>query len=117
MEGNVKHRRRPSRLAHLPRLVVPLGLGLALCACVVGFLHFTRITLDKQAHFAPGSEHPADGYAVGCLFLGMVALGGLLLNLRDPPAMRWRRVKRIRTAKAPVKRAKRARRSGTIGLP
>lgn len=113
----MKHRHRPPRqISELSRFVVPLGLGLALAFCVVGFVHFSLITLDKQAHFAPGSEHPYDGYAVGCLFVGLVALAGLILNLRDAPSMRWRRARQVVRPFGPRRRAKRARRSGTIGL-
>ncbi len=97
-------------LAHL----VPIsafGLGLALC--LAGFVHFTAVALYKQAHFAPEAMHPDDGYAAGCLFLGMALGAGLLLALREPPPMRWRRV---RGTFHPGARAK-ARRSGTITPP
>ncbi len=108
-------RRPPRRLSDLPRLVVPGGAGLALALCVWGFVHFTRIALFKQAHFAPDSIHPDDGYAAGCLFLGMTALAFLLLSLRDPPPMHWRKPRRnSRPRIAPRKPAKPARRSGTI---
>ena len=108
-------RRPPRRLSDLPRLVVPAGAGLALALCVWGFVHFTRIALYKQAHFAPDSVHPDDGYAAGCLFLGMTALAFLLLSLRDPPPMRWRKPRRgTRRRIAHRKPAKPARRSGTI---
>jgi hypothetical protein len=108
-------RRPPRRLSDLPRLVVPVGAGVTLLLSVWGFVYFTGITLYKQAHFAPGMEHPDDAYAAGCLFLGMGALALVLLSLRDPPPMRWRRprqsdVRRI----ARQKRAKPASPSGTI---
>ena len=113
-----KPRRKPPRTVFLPRLVVPGGMGLLLTLCAFGFVYFTRITLDKQAHFAPDSAHPWDGYAAACLFLGLLALAGLLLSLRDPPPMRWRRAprgpgswSRSRAARG----AKRRRGSGTIG--
>ena len=109
-----KSRRKPPRVLSLPRLVVPLGLGAALTLSIVGFVYFTRITLEKQAHFAPEFAHPWDGYAALCLFLGMAATAGLLLNKRDPPPMRWRR----RPARSLRKTsAKRRRRSGTMHIP
>ena len=117
-----KSRRRPPRqVSDLSRLVVPVGAGLALVACVFGFVHFTQTALYAQAHFAPGAEHPDDGYAVGLLFLGMAALATLLLSLREPPPMRWRRARSAppRRNGSSVRargRAKRARR-GTILLP
>ena len=109
-----KRRRPPRVIFDLPRLVVPLGLGLALLLCAVGFVRYSLIALYQQAHFAPDSVHPYDGYAVGCLFLGMMALAGILLSLREPPPMRWRRARRIRSPLKRRMRAKRARRSGTI---
>lgn len=111
-----KPRRRPARrLSDLPRLVVPVGAGVTLLLSAWGFVHFTRIALYKQAHFAPDSVHPDDGYAAFCLFLGMAALAFLLLSLRDPPPMRWRRPRRSPVQRiARQKRAKPARRSGTI---
>lgn len=112
-----KSRRRPPRSwSDLPRLVVPLGAGLTLLVCLLGFVHFTRIALFKEAHFAPDSAHPADGYAVGCLFVGMAALAAFLLGLREPRPMRWRRPKRIRGAKRGRGKPKRAHRSGTMTL-
>jgi len=108
-----KSRRKPPRVVSLPQLVVPIGLGLILALSIIGFVHFTQITLDKEAHFAPEYAHPWDGYAALCLFLGMAATAGLLLNKRDPPPMRWRRGRVLIQAK---KRAKR-RRAGTIPLP
>ena len=108
-------RRPPRRLSDLPRLVVPAGAALALALSVWGFVHFTRIALFKQAHFAPDSVHPDDGYAAAFLFLGMTALAFLLLSLRDPPPMRWRKARRgTRRRIARRKPAKPARRSGTI---
>jgi hypothetical protein len=107
-------RRPPRRLSDLSRLVVPLGAGLALLLSLWGFVHFTRIALYKQAHFAPDSVHPDDGYAAFCLFLGMAALAFLLLSLRDPPPMRWRRRRRIQRPERAKAKPKRARRSGTI---
>ena len=111
-------RRSPRRLSDLPRFVVPVGAGLTLALSAWGFVYFTRITLYKQAHFAPGMEHPEDGYAAGCLFFGMAALAFLLLSLRDPPPMRWRRPRHRRKPTPRIARqgrAKPARRSGTIG--
>jgi len=116
-----KPRRRPTRrLSDLPRLVVPGAASLALAFCVWGFVHFTRIALFKQAHFAPDSVHPDDGYAAGCLFLGMTALAFLLLSLRDPPPMHWRKPRRRAHRQTARRRnvrpgpSKPARRSGTI---
>lgn len=106
--------RPPRRLFDLSRFVVPVGLGLALVVCAVSFVRYSLIALYQQAHFAPDSVHPYDGYAVGCLFGGMLALAGILLSLREPPPMRWRKVRRIRRAFGRRKGAKRARRSGTI---
>ncbi len=108
-------RRPPRRLSDLPRLVVPVGAGVTLLLSAWGFVHFTRIALYKQAHFAPDSVHPDDGYAAVCLFLGMTALAFLLLSLRDPPPMRWRRPRRGAVRRiARRKRAKPASPSGTI---
>ncbi len=109
-----KSRRKPPRVLSLPRLTVSLGLGLVLALSTFGFVHFTGITLEKQAHFAPDSAHPWDGYAAVCLFLAMAATAVLLLNKRDPAPMRWRRG---RTRNLRPTRAKRRRRSGTIPLP
>ncbi len=118
----MKSRRKPPRvplspsLLLSPRLVVSLGLGAALALSIVGFVYFTKITLEKQAHFAPGSAHPWDGYAALCLFTAMAATALLLLNKRDPPPMRWRRGRVPAQAAMRRKQAKR-RRAGTIPLP
>ena len=110
-----KPRRRPPRqLSDLSRLVVPVGAGLTLLVCTWGFVHFTAIALYKQAHFAPGAEHPDDGYAAFSLFLGMIALAALLLSLREPPPMRWRKPARTLGERRPKPRRKPRRRSGTI---
>ena len=106
-----KSRRKPPRVVSWPRLVVPIGLSLILAVSIFGFVHFTQITLYQQAHFAPDSAHPWDGYAAGCLFLAMAAVAGLLLNKRDPAPMRWRRG---RVANPAQKRAKPRLGSGTI---
>ena len=112
----LKSRRKPPRVVSLPGLVVPVGLSLILALSVVGFVHFTQITLEKQAHFAPEYAHPWDGYAALCLFLAMAATALLLLNKRDPPPMRWRRGRVPNRFPKPQKQAKR-RRAGTISLP
>jgi len=115
-----KRRHKPLRqVSDLSRLVVPVGASLTVILCVVGFIHFTQIALYQQAHFAPGAEHPDDGFAVACLFLGMAALAALLLSLRDPPPMRWRRLRHspiVRSAKRRSAKGspKRVRHSGTI---
>lgn len=110
-----KRRRPPARpggWAHIAAPLLPLAaFGLGLAVCLAGFVHFTAVALYKEAHFAPEAMHPDDGYAAGCLFLGMALGAGLLLALREPPPMRWRRVRRAFRAGA---RPKRARRSGTI---
>ena len=111
-EVRAKSRRKPPRVVSLPRLVVPVGLGLVLALSVAGFVFYTKITLYQEAHFAPESAHPWDGYAALCLFLAMAATAGLLLNKRDPPPMRWRRGRVLIHTK---RRAKR-RRAGTIPL-
>ena len=108
-----KSRRKPLRVVSLPRLVVPVGLGAILALSAAGFVHFTQITLDKLAHFAPELAHPWDGYAALCLFFAMAAVAGLLLNKRDPPPMRWRRGRRMRPRKTRAKR----RQAGTMSLP
>ena len=106
-----KFRHKPPRVVSLPHLLVPVGLSLVLALSAVGFVHFTQITLYKQAHFAPDSAHPWDGYAAFCLFAAMAAVAGLLLNKRDPAPMRWRRGR----VPAQIKRGtKRRRSSGTI---
>lgn len=112
----MKSRRKPPRTLSLPHLVVPFGLGAALALSAVGFVHFTQITLYKQAHFAPELAHPWDGYAALCLFLAMAATALLLLNKRDPPPMHWRRGRMSAQFRKPQRRAKR-RRAGTIRLP
>jgi len=109
-----KRRRQPRVISLFPRLLVPLSLSLALLLCAIGFVRYSLIALYQQAHFAPDSVHPYDGYAVGCLFLGMMALAGILLSLREPPPMRWRRARGIRRPFDRPRRAKRARSSGTI---
>ena len=109
-----KSRHKPPRTLSLPRLVVPVGLSLILGLSCIGFVHFTQITLEKQAHFAPDSAHPWDGYAALCLFLAMAAIALLLLNKRDPPPMRWRRG---RVSNPPPRRAKRRQGSGTMRIP
>ena len=113
----MKSRRKPPRTLSLPRLVAPLGLGAALALSITGFIYFTRITLDKQAHFAPEAAHPWDGYAALCLFCGMVSLAGLLLGLRDPAPMRWRRGRAsqgVLGSRGKQRQAKRRQSSGTI---
>lgn len=118
----MKSRRKPPRVPLLlslllsPRLVVSLGLGAALALSIVGFVCYTRITLEKQAHFAPEAAHPWDGYAALCLFFAMVATALLLLNKRDPPPMRWRRG-RVSTQLRKRQRQAKRRRAGTIPLP
>ena len=106
-----KSRRKPPRVVALPRLVVPVGLSLLLALSIAGFVFYTRITLYQQAHFAPDSAHPWDGYAALCLFFAMAATALLLLNKRDSPAMHWRR---SRVSKRGPRRAKRRQGSGTI---
>ena len=111
-----KSRRKPPRVVSLPRLIVPIGLSLILALSVIGFVYYTKITLYQQAHFAPDSAHPWDGYAALCLFLAMAATALLLLNKRDPPPMRWRRGRISAQFPKRQTRAKR-RRAGTISLP
>jgi len=115
-----KSRRKPPRallspsLLLSPRLVVPLGLGAALALSIVGFVYYTKITLEIQAHFAPEAAHPWDGYAALSLFCGMVSLAGLLLSPRDPAPMRWRRSISRRLPGAASRQAKRRQGSGTM---
>ena len=111
-----KSRRKPPRVVSLPRLIVPVGLSLVLALSAAGFVYYTKITLYQQAHFAPDSAHPWDGYAALCLFLAMAATALLLLNKRDPPPMRWRRGRVSTQFSRRQIRAKR-RRAGTIPLP
>ena len=111
-----KARRKPSRILSLLRLIVPVGLSLVLALSAVGFVYYTKITLYQQAHFAPDSAHPWDGYAALCLFLAMAAIALLLLNKRDPPPMRWRRGRVSVQFRQPRRQAKR-RRAGTIPIP
>ena len=108
-----KRRRRPRRLLSLSRLIVPGGAGVVLALCGVGFVYWTRITLFKQAHFAPDSAHPYDMYATGCLLAGMLAGATLLLSQREPPPMRWRRPRRVSRSRTLLARAPRPK-SGTI---
>ncbi len=90
-------------------------MGLVLAFSIVCFIHFTQITLYQQAHFAPDSAHPWDGYAAVSLFLALVSLAGLLLSLRDPAPMRWRRSRVSRRLPSAIpRRAKRRQGSGTI---
>lgn len=110
-----KSRRKPPRILLLPRLLAPLGFGLLLALSAACFVHFTQITLYQQAHFAPEFVHPWDGYAALALFVGMASLAGLLLSLRDPAPMRWRRSRQISAVSRGKARAKR-RRAGTITL-
>lgn len=116
----MKSRRKPPRAplslsrSLSPRLVVPLGLGAVLALSIAGFIHFTQITLYQQAHFAPESAHPWDGYAAFALFMALVSGAGLLLSLRDPAPMRWRRSSISRRLPS-ARRAKRRQSSGTIG--
>jgi hypothetical protein len=107
-------RRPPHQWSDLSRLVVPVGAGLTLLVCVWGFVHFTAIALYKQRHFAEGAEHPDDGYAAFLLFLGMIALAALLLGLREPPPMRWRKPARTSGERQARPGRKPRRRSGTI---
>ncbi len=109
-----KRRRRPRRSLPLARFLVPGGAGLVLALCGTGFVYWTRVTLFKQAHFAPDSAHPYDFYATGCLMAGMLALATLLLSLREPPPMRWRRPRRASRSRALLPRTPRPK-SGTIG--
>ena len=116
--SRAKFRHKLPRVLLSPRLLVPGGTGLVLALSVAGFVHFTQITLYQQAHFAPDSVHPWDGYAALSLFFGMAALAGLLLSLRDPAPMRWRRsrvAKRVPISKRALGRAKRRQGSGTMG--
>ena len=109
-------RKPPRRLSDLSAWIVPGGLGLLFAVLTAGFVHFTRIALYKQAYFAAGAEHPDDWLAGLCLLLGMIALAGIFLSLREPPPMRWRRRRRSnRGLKHHPKRPKPRRRSGTIG--
>ena len=106
-----KRRRRPRRSLSLTRLAVPGGAGLALVLFGAGFVYWTRVTLFQQAHFAPDSAHPYDWYATGCLLAGMLAGATLLLSLREPPPMRWRRPRRASRSRA----RNRGQKSGIIG--
>lgn len=106
-----KRRRRVRRPPPLSRFLVPGGSGLVLSLCGAGFFYWTRVTLFKQAHFAPDSAHPYDWYATGCLLAGMLALATLLLSLREPPPMRWRRPRRASRSRA----RNRVQKSGIIG--
>lgn len=98
LRPRAKRRRPPPRLNGVAHLVPILAFGLGLAVCLAGFVHFTAVALYKQAHFAPEAMHPDDGYAAGCLFLGMALGAGLLLALREPPPMRWRHVRSTRRA-------------------
>lgn len=111
-----KSRRKPPRVVSLPRLLVPVGLSAVLAGSVAGFVYFTKITLYQQAHFAPDSAHPWDGFAALCLFSAMAATALLLLSKRDPPPMRWRRRRASAQFLGRRRQAKR-RRAGTIPLP
>lgn len=115
--NRIKLRRKPPRrLSDLSVWLVPGGLGLLCLLLTAGFVHFTRVALYKQAYFAAGSEHPDDWLAGLCLLLGLIALAGIFLSLREPPPMRWRRRRRIKhPMKHDSKRPKPRRRSGTIG--
>lgn len=112
-----KPRRKPPRVLLLPRLVVPVGLSGLLALSAAGFVHFTQITLYQQAHFAPEDAHPWDSYAGGCLFLGLIASAGLLLNTRDPAPTQWRKVRRTRFSGPARRGAKGRAASGTIRTP
>lgn len=123
----LKSRRKPPHallspsLLLSPRLVVPLGLGAALALSIAGFIYFTKITLEIQAHFAPEAAHPWDGYAALSLFCGLVSGAGLLLSLHGPPPMRWRRSRTPRSlssrrlSSTASRQAKRRQGSGTMG--
>ncbi len=121
LSGRAKLRRKPPRrLSDLSVWLVPGGLGLSFLLLTAGFVHFTRVALYKQANFAAGSEHPDDWLAGLCLLLGLIALAGIFLSLREPPPMRWRRRRRRgRDLRYPFRhssrRPKPRRRSGTIG--
>jgi len=114
-----KRRRKPPRqLSDFSYWIAPGVLGISLALLIGGFVHFTLIALDKQANFAPGSEHPDDWLATLCLVLALIALAGIFLSLREPTPMRWRRRRRISSTRNPVRtHPKRRRRSGTINLP
>ena len=114
MFSSPKRRRRPRRPLSLARLVVPGGAGLALMLFGTGFVYWTRVTLYQQAHFAPDSAHPYDVYATGCLLAGMLAGATLLLSLREPPPMRWRRPRRVSRSRTLLPRTPRPK-SGIIG--
>ena len=116
-------RKPPRRIADLSVWIVPGGLGLFFVLLTAGFIHFTRTTLYKQANFAAGAEHPDDWVASLCLLLGLIALAGIFLSLREAPPMRWRRRRTGAGAKHALRhtfrhnlrRPKPRRRSGTIG--
>jgi len=113
-------RRRPSRARTLSRRALNAVFGLALLVCAFGFAHFTRIAAYRQESFAPGSEHPYDWEAEGCLLLALLALAACLLNRTEPRQTQWfgRRVptaRRWQQARQtprfpPAKTAKRMRR-------
>ena len=113
MFSSPKRRRRPRRSLSLARLAVPGGAGMALALFGAGFVYWTRVTLYKQRYFAPDSAHPYDFYATGCLLAGMLALATLLLSLREPAPMRWRRPRRAARSRPGLPRAPRPK-SGTI---
>lgn len=114
--SRAKFRHKPPRILLPPRLLVPGSMGLVLALSAAGFIYFTNITLYKQAHFAPEAAHPWDGYAALSLLCGLVSGAGLLLSLRDPAPMRWRRsrVSRSLFSRTLPRRAKRRQGSGTI---
>ena len=116
-------RKPPRRIADLSVWIVPGSLGFFFVLLTAGFVHFTRITLYKQAYFAAGAEHPDDWVASLCLFLGLIALAGIFLSLREVPPMRWRRRRTgagtqytfRHSFRHNFRRPKPRRRSGTIG--
>ena len=109
-----KSRRKPPRVLFQPRLLVTLGLALLLVLSSTGFVFYTKITLYKQAHFAPESAHPWDVYAALCLFLAMAAAALLLLNKREPPPVHWRRGKLPNRLPDRMRTQTKRRRAGTM---
>jgi cytosine/uracil/thiamine/allantoin permease len=82
-------RRRPARIPLIRSAFAFRIVLLAITALsVVGFIHFTKIVIVMQKHFAPEAIHPWDMWANGCFCMALIALALFFLARTEQPVKR-----------------------------
>lgn len=105
--ASCKNRRRPLN-TFISRSVFRAVCGLALAVLLYGFVYWTRVALDLQAHAPPGAEHPYDWEAEGCLGGVLILLAVIFMS--RPTPRRWRKTARRHAQNAGLSVAKTAKR-------